>query len=322
MFRRSIGTFERRRRVRSRPPTMIRPRVGSSSFSMSRTIVDFPDPDAPTTKTNSPFSITNVTSRRAVTSGSYTFVTDSNTIIALGVGVAGVELGPVGLDQLGGVEDVGADLAPEADVLGGAPLAGELGLPLLLRQLGQAGAEDSHCRLLVRGLRALVLDADDDPCREVGDPDGGVGLVHVLAAGAACAVCIDPEVTLVELDRGVVGEGRADDHLRERRVAPVRLVERAEADEPVDTPLRLEDRARVVVVVERPLVAVERAGDARVCGRDPRRALLIVPEAGLAHLLFELCAARAQRIRVKGNHGPTRGGSRSPRAAAPRIARS
>ena len=32
--------------------------------------VDLPEPDAPTTKTNSPFSMTNVTSLRAATSGS------------------------------------------------------------------------------------------------------------------------------------------------------------------------------------------------------------------------------------------------------------
>ena len=34
-----------RRRVRSRPPTKIRPRVGSSSLSRSRMIVDLPEPD-------------------------------------------------------------------------------------------------------------------------------------------------------------------------------------------------------------------------------------------------------------------------------------
>ena len=62
MFRRSIGTFERLSRARSRPPTTILPLVGSSSFSSSRTSVDLPEPDAPTTKTNSPLSMWNVTS--------------------------------------------------------------------------------------------------------------------------------------------------------------------------------------------------------------------------------------------------------------------
>ena len=99
-------------------------------------------------------------------------------------------------------------------------------------------------RLLVRRLRALVLALDDDPGREVRDPDGRVGLVHVLAAGAARAVGVDPQVGLVDLDRGVVGQERADDHLRERRVAAMRRVERREADEPVDAALGLEARRR------------------------------------------------------------------------------
>ena len=45
-------------------------RVGSISLSKRRMIVDLPDPEAPTTKTKSPFSITNETSLRATTSGS------------------------------------------------------------------------------------------------------------------------------------------------------------------------------------------------------------------------------------------------------------
>ena len=49
---------------------MILPEVGSSSFSTRRTIVDLPEPDAPTMKTNSPLSIANETSRSAFTSGS------------------------------------------------------------------------------------------------------------------------------------------------------------------------------------------------------------------------------------------------------------
>ena len=53
--------------------------------------------------------------------------------------------------------------------------------------------------------RALVLALDDDAGREVRDPDGGVGLVHVLAAGAARAVGVDAEVALVDLDVDVVG---------------------------------------------------------------------------------------------------------------------
>ena len=58
------------------------------------------------------------------------------------------------------------------------------------------------------------------------DPHGRVGLVHVLAAGAGRAVRVDADVRVVDLDIGIVAEQRADDHLREGRVAPVCLVER------------------------------------------------------------------------------------------------
>ena len=44
------------------------------------------------------------------------------------------------------------------------------------------------------------------PVGQVRDPDGGVGLVHVLAAGARRAVGVDAEVGLVDLDVDVVGE--------------------------------------------------------------------------------------------------------------------
>jgi hypothetical protein len=40
-------------------------------------------------------------------------------------------------------------------------------------------------------LRALVLALDDDAGGKVGDADGGVGLVDVLAAGTGGAVGVD-----------------------------------------------------------------------------------------------------------------------------------
>ena len=50
--------------------TMIRPDVGSSSLRSRRMTVDLPEPDAPTTNTNSPLSITKDTSESARTFGS------------------------------------------------------------------------------------------------------------------------------------------------------------------------------------------------------------------------------------------------------------
>src|SRR5262245_48961413 len=80
------------------------------------------------------------------------------------------------------------------------------------------------------------------------DPNGGVGLVHVLTPGAARAVRVDAEVALVQLDVDVVGQQRRDDHLGEARVASVRLVEWAQADEPVHAALGLEDPVGVLAL--------------------------------------------------------------------------
>src|SRR5262245_45362520 len=84
--------------------------------------------------------------------------------------------GPMILDHLVRVEDVRADLAAETRVGDLAPFLGELRLALLELVLGQTALQDPHRRLPVRELRALVLALDDDPGRDVRDPDGRVGL--------------------------------------------------------------------------------------------------------------------------------------------------
>src|SRR5438128_1800461 len=85
--------------------------------------------------------------------------------------IAGFVLGAVVLDELVGVEDVAADLAAEANLLGGPALLGEFLLALLLLKLDEARPEDTERGLLVRALGALVLDLDDDSRRNVRDPD-------------------------------------------------------------------------------------------------------------------------------------------------------
>src|SRR5436305_1699481 len=111
------------------------------------------------------------------------------------------------------------------------------------------------------------------------DPYGGVGLVHVLAAGAACAVRVDAQVALVDL----AGH-------REQLLG-------------------------VLILLRETAVAVEPTTQPRVLSRDLGRALLVVPEARLAELLLQLRDALLERVRVKGNHGPRRAGPRSPGAA-------
>jgi len=64
----------------------------------------------------------------------------------------------------------------------------------------------------------------------------------------------------------------------------------------------------VLVLAGQAPVAIEALGQARVLGRDRGGPLLVVPEAGCAHLLLERGGAFFQRIGVKGNHGPSRAG--------------
>src|SRR5205823_4947476 len=145
--------------------------------------------------------------------------------------VADLVLGPVVLDELVRVEDVAADRVAAEAHRDAAALARQLGLALLLGLLGEPRAEDLERGVLVRRLAALVLDCDHDAARHVRDPDGRVGLVDVLAAGARRAVRVDPDVVVGDLDGAGLLEQRRDDHLREARVTAVRLVERAEAHE-------------------------------------------------------------------------------------------
>ncbi len=67
MFRRRNGTFHIESFPMFLPATKISPFVGSSSFSSSRISVDFPEPEGPTTNTNSPLPISRFTSPSATT---------------------------------------------------------------------------------------------------------------------------------------------------------------------------------------------------------------------------------------------------------------
>ena len=64
-----------------------------------------------------------------------------------------------------------------------------------------------------------------------------VGLVDVLAAGALGAVRVDPDLVPVELDLDVVVDLGQDLDERERRLAPLLGVERADAHEAMDAAL-------------------------------------------------------------------------------------
>ena len=115
--------------------------------------------------------------------------------------------------------------------------------------LQQPCLEHLHGQLPVLVLGALVLALDHDARRQVGEADGRVGLVDVLAAGALRAVGVDAQVVVGDLtDLDVVLDLRQHLHQREGGVAPLLGVEGADAHQPVDAALG----AQVAVGAPRP----------------------------------------------------------------------
>ena len=160
------------------------------------------------------------------------------------------------------------------------------------------------------------------PGRQVRDPHRGVGLVHVLAAGAARAVRVDAQVALVDLDLAVVREQRADDHLRERRVPPVRAVERRLAHEPVHAALGLERPVRVLALdrerrrLEPGLLARARLDELRSRSRGPR------PSAGTSAAASRPSPASRCRPRPHGSSRRRRSRRTRPLKSASSCSRS
>ena len=95
-------------------------------------------------------------------------------------------------------------------------------------------------------LAALLLARDNDARRHVGDADGGVRRINVLAAGAGRAVGVDAAVALVDGDLDVVIDDRKHPDGREAGVsASVRVVGR-DADKAVHAALRLQPAESVL----------------------------------------------------------------------------
>ncbi|MDQ5988576.1 MAG: hypothetical protein CSYNP_04336 [Syntrophus sp. SKADARSKE-3] len=83
-------------------------------------------------------------------------------------------------------------------------------------------------------LGTLVLALDDDARGQMGDPDGRVGLVDVLAAGAGGTVRIYSEIVFVDIDRDLVVDFRVGEDRGEGRMPPAAGVEGRYPDQPVD----------------------------------------------------------------------------------------
>src|SRR5437764_866358 len=119
-----------------------------------------------------------------------------------------------------------------------------------------------------------------------------VGRCVIRTAEAVLVTCFAAAALGVERDGGVPGVVLA----AEDRVLLELLQLAAERrDRGLDLgrhlPVHREELGGVLVLLREPAVALEPPRDARVLGRDPRGPLLVVPEAGLPHLLLELCEA-------------------------------
>ena len=78
------------------------------------------------------------------------------------------------------------------------------------------------------------------PARHMRDADRALRLVDVLPAGARCAIGVDLQVALVDLDLDVVIDHRIHPDAGETGVPPRRGIERADAHQPVHAGLGLQ----------------------------------------------------------------------------------
>ena len=146
------------------------------------------------------------------------------------------------------MQHVGTDLAAPRALLLVPDHGGQLVLTLLQRQLVELAPQHVHRHLAVHVLGPLVLAADHDPRRNMGDADGGVRPVDVLPARAAGPEGIHPQVLGAHLHVHVVGELRRHPHRREAGVPPMRGVERRDAHQAVHALLRLQKAVGVVAL--------------------------------------------------------------------------
>ena len=97
-----------------------------------------------------------------------------------------------------------------------------------------------HRRVFILMLRALVLAGYDDAGGRVGDADGGVGGVDVLAASARGAEGVDAQVGGVDLNLDVVVDFGRDEDCGEGGVPAVARIEGRFAHQAVDAGLGAE----------------------------------------------------------------------------------
>src|SRR5205085_9628680 len=97
------------------------------------------------------------------------------------------------------------------------------GIDALLLRVVDARAQDVHGGGAVLVLRAAVLHHHHDAGRDVGDADCRFRLVDVLAAGAARAHGLDPQVLVLDVDVDILDLGQHGDGCGRGVDTPLRL---------------------------------------------------------------------------------------------------
>src|SRR5882724_9114560 len=160
--------------------------------------------------------------------------------------VAGLDLRPQVLHHLVGLHDVGADLVAPADVALVGLDRRRRRLALLQLQFVEPGLQHAHGDEAVAVLGAVLLRLDHDAGGDVGDADRALGLVDMLAAGAARAHGVDAEVAFLDLDIDILVHHRVDPGRGEAGVATGLTVVGRDAHEPVHAALGLQPAIGVV----------------------------------------------------------------------------
>src|SRR6185437_10952728 len=127
-----------------------------------------------------------------------------------------------------------------------------LRIALLALELQKLRAQNVHRDLAILDLGTLLLRSNDRVGRNVDDPDGRLGLVDVLPAGAPRFEGLDAQIIGldVEVDFLAGFDLRNDVDGRERGMPAMRRVERGEADQTMDAALALEQTVRVLAADE------------------------------------------------------------------------
>ena len=136
--------------------------------------------------------------------------------------ITDLEIRPMILDQAVGLEDIGADLAAPGDPFL-VTVQVFIGLRLFLAtQFIKTGCQHLHGSLLIAMLGSFILALHDNAGRQMGNPNGRIGLVDMLPTGAAGSVSINPQVFIdnVNLD-GIVKLGHDHDRRKEVRRRPL-----------------------------------------------------------------------------------------------------